>query len=71
MDLTAGTRTCKACDDATDSLRNRFGANGAGLHCCRGTRLSSDDALKCDRILDYYKKVCQPLETNANTCKTY
>ena len=71
VDLTAGTRTCKACDDATDSLRNRFGANGAGLHCCRGTRLSSDDALKCDRILDYYKKVCQPLETNANTCKTY
>ncbi len=71
VDLTAGTRTCKACDDATDSLRNRFGANGAGLHCCRGTRLSSDDALKCDRILDYYKKVCQKLETNANTCKTY
>lgn len=71
VDLTAGTRTCKACDDATDSLRNRFGANGAGLHCCRGTRLDAADSLKCGRILDYYKKVCQPLEANAATCKSY
>jgi len=71
VDLTAGTRVCKACDDATDSLRNRFGANGAGLHCCRGTRLDASDSLKCGRILDYYKKVCQPLEANADTCKTY
>jgi plastocyanin len=71
VDLTAGTRTCKACDDATDSLRNRFGVNGAGLHCCRGTRLDAADSLKCGRILDYYKKVCQPLEANAATCKSY
>ena len=71
VDLTVGTRTCKACDDATDSLRNRFGANGAGLHCCRGSRLDAADSLKCGRILDYYKKVCQPLEANAATCKSY
>ena len=71
VDLIAGTRVCKACDDATDSLRNRFGANGAGLHCCRGTRLDAADSLKCGRILDYYKKVCQPLEANAATCKSY
>jgi hypothetical protein len=71
VDLTVGTRTCKACDDATDSLRNRFGANGAGLHCCRGSRLDAADSLKCGRILDYYKKICQPLEANAATCKSY
>ena len=41
VDLTAGTRTCKACDDATDSLEPFWGKRIP--HCCRG--LSSDDAL--------------------------
>ena len=68
---TTGTtpfRTCKSCSantDASHDIRPRFGTGGAGLHCCRGVRLS--DAVQCDRIMEYYRKVCQPLESVA-TC---
>jgi plastocyanin len=60
-------RTCKACGDATDPIRNRFGTTGGGLSCCRGDRLGLENGVKCGRIMDYYKKVCQPLES-ATTC---
>jgi hypothetical protein len=60
-------RVCHACDDTTNSIRNRFGANGGGLHCCRGTRLTSSVQTQCDRIIEYYKRICQPLESAA-TC---
>ena len=60
-------RTCKACADATDPIRNRFGTTGGGLSCCRGDRLGLENGVKCGRIMDYYKKVCQPLES-ATTC---
>ena len=59
------TRICKSCSDPTDGIRPRFGTTGSGLHCCRGVRLS--DAVQCDRIMEYYRKVCQPLE-NVATC---
>ena len=63
------TRTCKACGSTTagESLRDRFGVNGGGLHCCRGVRLSSADKTQCDRIMQYYRRICQPLES-ATTC---
>lgn len=67
VDLNAGTRTCKACGDATEGIRVRFGTSGGGLKCCRGERLTADAELKCNRLMDYYKKVCQPLE-DSNTC---
>ena len=60
-------RTCKACADATDPIRNRFGTTGGGLSCCRGDRLGLENGVKCGRIMDYYQKVCQPLES-ATTC---
>ena len=63
------TRICKPCSgntDTSDNIRPRFGTTGAGLHCCRGVRLG-DNAEQCDRIMEYYRKVCQPLESVA-TC---
>ena len=59
-------RTCKSCADPTDGIRVRFGTTGSGLHCCRGDRLGNN-AEQCDRIMEYYRKVCQPLENTA-TC---
>jgi len=67
VDLNAGTRTCKACGDATEGIRVRFGTTGGGLKCCRGERLTADAELKCNRLMEYYKKVCQPLE-DTYTC---
>lgn len=67
VDLNAGTRTCKACGDATEGIRVRFGTSGGGLSCCREERLTVDAALKCDRLMQYYRKICQPLE-DSNTC---
>lgn len=60
------TRICKSCADPTDGIRPRFGVGGGGLHCCRGVRLGNN-AEQCDRIMEYYRKVCQPLESVA-TC---
>ena len=59
-------RTCKSCTDTTDSIRIRFGTTGAGLHCCRGVRLGNN-AEQCDRIMEYYRKVCQAFE-DPKTC---
>ena len=67
VDLNAGTRTCKACGDGTEGIRIRFGTSGGGLSCCREERLTVDAALKCDRLMQYYRKICQPLE-DSNTC---
>lgn len=67
VDINAGTRTCKACGDGTEGIRVRYGTSGGGLSCCREERLSADAALKCGRLMDYYRKVCQPLE-DTNTC---
>jgi hypothetical protein len=58
---TSPTRTCKPCTDTTDGIRPRFGTTGSGLNCCRGARLS--DAVQCDRIMEYYRKVCQKSDT--------
>lgn len=63
-DATTPFRTCKSCI-GTDGIRERFGVNGGGLHCCRGERLP--DATQCDRITEYYRKVCQVRE-DATTC---
>jgi plastocyanin len=54
-------RTCKSCADLTDGIRARFGVSGAGLQCC-GNRLG-DNAAQCDRIMEYYRKVCQKSDT--------
>ena len=63
VDLNAGTRVCKSCTDATEPLRTRYGTTEAGLHCCWGENLSNDDLVKCDRILNYWHKICKPLES--------
>jgi len=55
-------RTCKSCADPTDGIRARFGTTGSGLHCCRGDRLGNN-AIQCDRIMEYYRKVCQKSDT--------
>lgn len=63
------TRICKSCSgntDASHDIRPRFGTTGAGLHCCRGVRLGNN-AEQCDRIMEYYRKVCQAFE-DPNTC---
>jgi alpha-tubulin suppressor-like RCC1 family protein len=59
VDLSLGTRECRDCSE----IRDRFSM----LNCCRGTDLSGQVAQLCDRVLDYYKKVCQPLES-ADVC---
>jgi plastocyanin len=55
-------RTCKSCTDTTDGIRPRFGTTGSGLNCCRGDRLGNN-AIQCDRIMEYYRKVCQKSDT--------
>lgn len=59
VDLSLGTRECRDCSE----IRERFNM----LNCCRGTDLSGQVSQLCDRLLDYYKKVCQPLES-ADVC---
>ena len=59
VDLSLGTRECRDCSE----IRDRFSM----LNCCRGTDLSGQVSQLCDRVLDYYKKVCQPLES-ADVC---